>query len=328
MRIRLDDGTRLYFDTHGEKRAIHEAYEIIKPTIIFLHGGPGLADHTLYVPFWSKFKDCAQVVFLDLRGHGRSDGHDDEINFNLKSWARDVKEFADKLDIEKPVVMGFSFGGWVALQYAIDFPDHHGGLILCNSEHTNDYQLRAEKYHQKALRLQKTEAEATEIKQGVLSLGDGSTPSTESAEKYLQVCGPLFSEMPTDPVMEQIWALCKQNPKAWEVFDLNEQYKFNHLESLPLIRGHILSVSGSLDPEHPAELAAVMCKSMTNAQSVTHEIIEGAGDPVDNDKPKETTAIIVKFLLTHYPQIEPLVACSKALSSGREVVKSPGLFNS
>jgi len=43
-----------------------------KPTLLLLHGGPGF-DHSIYKPAYSSLVDCAQVIYLDHRGNGRSD---------------------------------------------------------------------------------------------------------------------------------------------------------------------------------------------------------------------------------------------------------------
>jgi pimeloyl-ACP methyl ester carboxylesterase len=51
----------------------------------------------------------------------------------LERWTRDVKEFCDKLGVEKPVVLGHSFGGFVATKYASMYADHPSKLIVSGS---------------------------------------------------------------------------------------------------------------------------------------------------------------------------------------------------
>src|ERR1700722_6600987 len=102
-----------------------------RPTIILLHGGPG-GDHSEYKPFLSSLAEDAQLVYLDLRGQGRSDRGDPE-SWNLSSWARDVRRFCDVLGIERPIVLGASAGSFVALRYAIDYPDHPSKLVLLSA---------------------------------------------------------------------------------------------------------------------------------------------------------------------------------------------------
>jgi pimeloyl-ACP methyl ester carboxylesterase len=73
-----------------------------------------------------------QVIFYDQRGHGRSD-HSSAEFWNLRTWADHLRRFCDALGLVKPVVLGSSFGGFVALTYAGFFPSHPGGVILANT---------------------------------------------------------------------------------------------------------------------------------------------------------------------------------------------------
>ena len=95
------NGTKLFFDVYGSALKVEKSNVIEKPTLIVLHGGHGFIDHTLYVEFWSQFSDQAQVVFLDQRGCGRS-SPDKEEHWNLKTWAEDLYQFCQKLDIKNP----------------------------------------------------------------------------------------------------------------------------------------------------------------------------------------------------------------------------------
>ncbi len=88
-----------------------------KPVLLCLHGGPGL-DHSTLKPVLSSLSDMAQVIYLDQRGHGRSDRSSRE-HWTLAQWADDVREFCNVLGIENPIVLGVSFGGYVAMTYAI-----------------------------------------------------------------------------------------------------------------------------------------------------------------------------------------------------------------
>jgi len=72
------------------------------------------------------------VVVPDQRGHGRSDRGAPET-WNLATWAADVKNLSDALGIEHPIVLGNSFGGYVAQQYAATYPEHPAGLILLST---------------------------------------------------------------------------------------------------------------------------------------------------------------------------------------------------
>ena len=71
---------------------------IARPTLVLLHGGPG-ANHSFFKPEFSAMADAAQVVYLDLRGSGRSD-HGDPGMWTWEQWADDVAGLCRALDIE------------------------------------------------------------------------------------------------------------------------------------------------------------------------------------------------------------------------------------
>jgi pimeloyl-ACP methyl ester carboxylesterase len=132
MRVSVGD-VALYFEIFGQERSIAaDAASIDRhPTLIGLHGGPGVDGGKLRY-LLPVLADIAQVVVPDQRGHGLSDrGGADE--WNLAQWAADVKAFADALGIEKPIVLGESFGGFVAQQYASAYPEHPAGVVIVSS---------------------------------------------------------------------------------------------------------------------------------------------------------------------------------------------------
>ena len=131
MRVDIGGGVRLYFDVDGcglvpRGKAMHQ-----KPTRIVMHGGPGF-DHSSFKPAFSQFTDIAQVVFYDHRGHGRSDPRPRE-EWTLDTWADDIVRLCDALGIEKPIVLGQSFGGMVAQKYIDRHPAHPSKVIISST---------------------------------------------------------------------------------------------------------------------------------------------------------------------------------------------------
>ena len=129
------NGTRLYVDVDGSQLAFDEPGRLIeRPTIVVLHGGPGF-DQGYLRPGLGGLRELAQVVFLDLRGQGRS-GRPDVRTCTLEQMADDVAGVCDLLGIDEPVVFGHSSGGFVALHLALRRPDLVRGLILCDTAPT------------------------------------------------------------------------------------------------------------------------------------------------------------------------------------------------
>ncbi len=130
MRIEVN-GIRIFFDVEGAKLVPDGPVMREKPTLILLHGGPGM-DHSSFKPAFSQYADIAQVIYIDHRGNGRSDRQPQD-KWTLAQWGDDVFEFCRALDIEKPIVMGQSFGGFVAIAYGTRHPEHPAKLIFSST---------------------------------------------------------------------------------------------------------------------------------------------------------------------------------------------------
>ncbi|MGA7869625.1 MAG: alpha/beta hydrolase, partial [Candidatus Binatus sp.] len=130
MRVNIGD-VRLFFDVEGAKLRPDGAKMREVPTLVLLHGGPGF-DHSSFKPDFSRLAEIAQVVYLDHRGNGRSD-RGDPAKWNLPQWGDDVRAFCEALEIERPIVMGLSFGGMLAMSYATRHPEHPGKLVLSST---------------------------------------------------------------------------------------------------------------------------------------------------------------------------------------------------
>ena len=123
------DGTRLWFDVEGPALVPDGREMRERRTIVLVHGGPGSFDHSYFKPDFSRLADVAQVVYLDLRGHGRSEWGD-PANWTFEACADDIPAFCNAVGIERPIVYGHSLGGFVALLYATRHSGHARALVL------------------------------------------------------------------------------------------------------------------------------------------------------------------------------------------------------
>jgi proline-specific peptidase len=98
--------------------------------LLLMHGGPS-ADH------WTlqSFRRCADrftLVFYDHRGNGRSDS----APVSTMTWENltaDAEALRERLGFERWAVLGHSFGGHVALEYALRYPDRLSHLVLLDT---------------------------------------------------------------------------------------------------------------------------------------------------------------------------------------------------
>ena len=117
MKVDIGD-VQLFFDVEGAKLVLDGPRMREKPTLLVLQGGPGF-DYSHLKSAFSALTDVAQLVYVDHRGQGRSDRSSPE-HWHLIQWADDIRAFCRALNIEQPVILGLSFGGFVAQAYVHD----------------------------------------------------------------------------------------------------------------------------------------------------------------------------------------------------------------
>jgi pimeloyl-ACP methyl ester carboxylesterase len=123
------NGTRLWFDVDGPALVPDGSRLRERPTLVLVHGGPGSYDHSYFKPHFGHLTDLAQVIYLDLRDHGRSARHD-PAHWSFQVCADDLRAFCDAVGILRPVVLGHSMGGCIVMLYGARHPGHAGALIL------------------------------------------------------------------------------------------------------------------------------------------------------------------------------------------------------
>jgi proline iminopeptidase len=98
--------------------------------LLLMHGGPG-ADHWTLLPF-KQLADRFTLVFYDHRCNGRSTGAP-VSSMTWENLAADADALRAQLGFERWTVLGHSFGGHVALEYALRYPDRLSNLILMDT---------------------------------------------------------------------------------------------------------------------------------------------------------------------------------------------------
>lgn len=101
-----------------------------KPLLLLVHGFGGDKDNwSMIAPYLTR---DYHVIAPDLPGFGENERNPD-LPYDIAAQTRRLKDFADALGLDRPHVGGNSMGGWIALRYAIDYPDALSGLILLNN---------------------------------------------------------------------------------------------------------------------------------------------------------------------------------------------------
>jgi pimeloyl-ACP methyl ester carboxylesterase len=222
-----------------------------RPTLVAVHGGPGL-DHVNLKAELEPLASHVQVLYYDQRGHGRSDRGTPEC-WNLQTWADDLRRLCDALGLVKPVVLGSSFGGHVALAYAGLYPSHPGGLILANTTGgRSDHRRSVEVFR----RLGGGEAAAAAER-------DFADPTDDSLAEFRRVCHPLYSSKP-----DTIDELRQRRSRPIETTDVNRHYfrdeasRFDPWSVLDMIECPVLILAGEDDPVCPLPIAESLASKL------------------------------------------------------------------
>jgi pimeloyl-ACP methyl ester carboxylesterase len=99
------------------------------PTVVLLHGATAnLGDMRLALV--GRLRGRYRVIAVDRPGHGWSERRGGAADASPRRQAAVLREILRNAGVERPVVVGHSWGGAVALAYALNYPNEIGGLLL------------------------------------------------------------------------------------------------------------------------------------------------------------------------------------------------------
>jgi len=127
--------------------------------IVVLHGGPDF-DHSYLLPEMDRLADSYRLIYYDQRGRGKSAGNVQPEEVTIQSDVDDLESLRKYFKLESMALLGHSWGGLLALEYAIRYPTHVSHLLLMNPAPVSheDYDLL------KQDRREKTPADIEELK--------------------------------------------------------------------------------------------------------------------------------------------------------------------
>jgi len=99
------------------------------PPLVLVNGWTG--DHGIFTPQIAHFGKNRRVVAVDLRGHGASDAPEQE--YTMAGFADDIAWQCAQLGLQKPVVIGHSFGGALVLELCGRYPELASGMVMIDS---------------------------------------------------------------------------------------------------------------------------------------------------------------------------------------------------
>ncbi|HVM99118.1 MAG TPA: alpha/beta hydrolase [Caulobacteraceae bacterium] len=273
------NGARLFVDTVGAKLAPDGGRMAERPTLIVMHGGPGF-DHALMRPYFDRFADTCQVLYLDHRGNGRSDGEPE--TWRLDQWGDDIAALCEALGIEKPVVLGLSFGGMVAMSYAARHPQGPSKLILSSTAAKMDLPATY------AMMERLGGAEARQVAEDFWT-----EPSQARADAYLSVCMPLYN--PSGALDENARKRAIMRTEVMFHFINGEQRTMDLRPGLAHVTCPTLVMAGGLDPITPVACSEAIVAALPEGVAEL-VVFDDAGHGIHRDEPERAEAALRRFL--------------------------------
>ena len=284
MKIQVN-GTELYFDVVGSGLDAARDFRQ-RPTLLLLHGGPGF-DHSYLRPWLDPVSEVAQLVYIDERGCGRSARHTHEY-YQLGIMADDIVELCRALAIERPIVLGQSFGGFVALSIAQRHPDFPSGIILFDTSPawTGGYDLDA---------LEQLVGGDYGNELRIIAYRESTGQASEAElKRFEQEIMPYYWHQNFKPeYIENLFSEANLNMDiaTYMMGTLSREYDLR--SSLPDINVPVLVLQGRYDWVTPMSGALEMAEKLPDA---TLHIFEQSGHMVFMEEPEELAAVISKWI--------------------------------
>ncbi len=279
------NGTELFFDVVGSGLDVSAGFRQ-RPTMIILHGGPGF-DHGYLRPWLDPVSEVAQLVYVDERGCGRSARHTHEY-YQLGIMADDIVLLCQRLGIERPIVLGQSFGGFVALSIATRHPDFAAGIVLFDTSPawTGGYDLDALEQLVGGERGKELREIAYRESTGVAT--------TEELHRFEQEVMPYywhqgFKEEYVSKLFNDTGI--NQDIASYMMGTLSREYDLR--DSLGSIRVPALVLQGRYDWVTPMAGAQEMVQGIPNA---TLHIFENSSHMVFMEQPDEMVAVLKEWI--------------------------------
>ncbi len=260
--------------------------------LLLMHGGPGL-DHTSLLAL-QPLADHFTLIFYDHRCNGRSEGAE-VSSMSFENLTADADALRQTLGFDKWAVLGHSFGGNVALEYALRYPQSLSHLVLMNTGGDQRWvnQNAPELLAKRGYRASVVQA-ARRFYNGQLTPGEFLPTSMKFMSAYfyrhflLELAHDIFSPGPRPKMRaEPLIFGYSQLLKSWTVMD-----------RLSEVKVPTLVVAGRYDFLFPPEHQAILADRLPNAKLV---LIERAGHNPQMERPAEVIQAVKNFMAATNP---------------------------
>lgn len=254
--------SRLFYQMKGEGKAV-----------VMIHGG--LLNMQMWDEQFNIFSQDYKVIRYDAMGHGKS------INKNpTYSHHEDLKMLIDSLKLDKPVIMGLSMGGYVAIDFALKYPDIASALVLVSPGLTgfNFDSKQLMEYQNRLIRAVQGGDTKMVIEYFMRSWTDGPYRAPRQVDSVFRV---------------KVRTMIEGTYANFNNSSVEKRVSPEAINRLKEININTITVVGDMDVPDILEIAELIDRDINNSQKV---IIQGAAHMVNMEKPEIFNRIVLEFL--------------------------------
>lgn len=300
-------GVAMSADFKSGQPAPHESYISVRNAelyyreigqgqpIFILHGGPDF-DHNYLLPDMDRLSSDFRLIYYDQRGRGKSAGNVQPDDVTIQSEIEDLEDLRSYFQLESVAVLGHSWGGVLAMEYALRHPDRVSHLILMNTAPAShdDYALFRQEFLQKL----GGNAEKRQALSSSAAYAEGD-PDTVAAYYRIQYGATVRRPDDLDKVISSLRASFTKESilKSWAIEDrlMEETWRLSDYDLLPgLTRLSIptLVIHGDYDFV-PVGCSVHIVEAIPGARLV---VLKDTGHFSYLESPNEVRRAIVDFL--------------------------------
>ena len=260
------------------------------PLLVF-HGGPGL-DHHEFGDYLDLLCDQFRLILVDMRAQGKSDICP-ESTWTLEQMAKDIVLLADVLGLKKYAVLGHSYGAFVVLQNAVDFPGHAAQTIVSGGIPSARFLSAVQENLQKL--------EPADVREKVIASWDREA-RVQTREEFAELMRdqmPFHFGNPLDPRLAEYDERTKDTvyaPAMLRHFSQNDYGSIEVEDRLKNVTQPVLVCTGRLDRVCTVPAAEAMAKGLPNSELV---IFEKSGHMTFVEEPELYLKVVRDFLNKH-----------------------------
>jgi proline iminopeptidase len=268
------NGARLKLQILGDEDA---------PAIIVHHGAPGLGSRSEPVRSFGPFADRYRIVTFDARGSGESE---DVPPYSHAQWVADIDAIRAHLGLESIVMAGGSYGGFLAMEYALAHPDRVRALILRDTA--------ADTRHDHLAVERARASDRVPIDEWTISrIGTGHFADNTEFERYWRGILPLYDHVYDPDAVER-----KARATSYHYATHNAAFSVNMpaydlTPRLPEIACPTLVVVGRHDWRTPVAASETIASGIPGAELV---VFEHSGHSPQLEEPDRFQAVVRDFL--------------------------------